>query len=65
MDTLKKLAVAVAAVAALAGCAAAPATDVAQQPEAQAQNAGPGNVLRPFAGYGYYGGYRYRRYTGG
>jgi hypothetical protein len=64
MDKVKKLAVAAAAIAALAGCAGAPVART-EQPEAQAQNAGPGNVLRPFAGYGYYGGYRYRRYTGG
>ena len=60
MNTLNKLAVAVLAVAGLAGCATNQATGL---PKADATPAAEQKVLRPLPSYGSMGGYRYRRFA--
>ena len=58
MNHSRKFAVAMIAVAALAGCAS---TRVADLDRAQAPAAAPHEVSRPAPSYGAMGGYRYRR----
>jgi outer membrane biogenesis lipoprotein LolB len=60
MNKMKKLAVAVLAVAGLAGCATAGITEhaAAVAPQATRQQ-----VSRPLQSYGSMGGYRYRRFV--
>ena len=62
MNKMKKLAVAVVAVAGLSGCASTPvaelaAAELAQPPVAEKK------VIRALPSYGNMGGYRYRRFT--
>jgi hypothetical protein len=60
MNKMKKLAVAVLAVAALSGCASAQIADLARADGMKPQ-AEEAKVSRPLPAYGYMGGYRYRR----
>ena len=60
MDKMKKLAVAVLAVAGLAGCAT---TRSADQAGADAAPVKEIQVSRPAPSYGSMGGYRYRRFV--
>src|SRR5258707_1079760 len=60
MNHLKKLTVAVLAVASLSGCATAPMAD---QPTADAAPAAGQQVSRPLPSYGKMGGYRFRRFV--
>ncbi len=62
MNKMKKLAVAVLAVAGLSGCAS---TQVAEQAGAGAAQppVAEKKVLRALPSYGKFGGYRYRRFT--
>ncbi len=62
MGTMKKLAVAVLAVAALSGCASTQVADLARADSAPVQ-VEETRVSRPLPGYGYMGGYRYRRFA--
>ena len=57
MNNIKKLAVAVLAVAGLSGCASTRIADLARIDEAQPAH----QVSRPAPSYGTMGGYRYRR----
>jgi hypothetical protein len=63
MNKMKNLAVTVLAVAGMAGCASAPIADFPKAEVVPAPTAAV-QVVRPFSGYGFYGGYRYRRYAG-
>jgi hypothetical protein len=60
MNELKKLALAVAAVAGLAGCAGAPVANLSGSGDAPVQVAQK-KVTRVLPSYGSLGGYRYRR----
>jgi|WetSurMetagenome_2_1015567.scaffolds.fasta_scaffold1330852_1 hypothetical protein len=60
MNQLRKQALAVVAVAALAGCAGAPVADLSGTGDASAQVAQK-KVTRVLPTYGSLGGYRYRR----
>lgn len=60
MNKMKKLAVAVLAVAALSGCAT---TRTAEPVKAYAEPAAEQQVSRPTRSYGSLGGYRYRRFV--
>jgi hypothetical protein len=60
MNNMKKLAVAVLAVAALSGCTSMQVADLARVEGTPAQ-ADEAKVSRPLPAYGYMGGYRYRR----
>ncbi len=62
MNTMKKLAVAVLAVAALSGCSSMQVSDLARAGATPVQ-AEETKVSRPLPGYGYMGGYRYRRFA--
>jgi hypothetical protein len=72
MNKLKKLAVAVLAVAGvamtgLAGCTSMQVADLARAEGApvheETRQADETKVSRPLSGYGYMGGYRYRRFA--
>ena len=62
MNKLKKLAVAVLVVVGLSGCASAQIADLARAESTPVQ-ADETKVSRPLSGYGYMGGYRYRRFA--
>ena len=68
MNKIKKLAVAVLAVAALSGCTSMQVADLARVEGAsvkaeETKQAEETKVSRPLSGYGYMGGYRYRRFA--
>ena len=60
MNNIRKLAVAVLAVTGLTGCTSMQVADLARAEGAPAQ-AEETRVSQPLSGYGYMGGYRYRR----
>ena len=62
MNKLKKLALAVLAVAGLSGCTSMQVADLAKVEGAPVQS-DETKVSRPLSGYGYMGGYRYRRFA--
>ncbi len=62
MNRMKKLAVAVLAVAGLSGCTSMQVADLARVEAAPVQNE-EARVSRPLSSYGTMGGYRYRRFT--
>jgi outer membrane biogenesis lipoprotein LolB len=62
MNNMKKLAVALLAVAGLSGCASTQIADLARNDAAQAVEQQP-QVSRPTQSYGSMGGYRYRRFA--
>jgi hypothetical protein len=62
MNNIKKLAVLVFAVAGFSGCATTQVAELATAQGAQAP-ADETKVSRPLSGYGYMGGYRYRRFA--
>lgn len=65
MNKVKKLAVAVLAVAGLSGCTSMQIADPGAADGAQARTVQgeETKVSRPLSGYGYMGGYRYRRFA--
>lgn len=63
MNKMKKLAVAVFAVAALAGCASTKVTELARADRPVVSEPQQATVSRPTQSYGTMGGYRYRRFV--
>lgn len=63
MNKMKKLAVAVFAVAALAGCASTKVTELARADRPVVSEPQQAKVSRPTQSYGTMGGYRYRRFV--
>jgi len=63
MNKMNKLAVAVLAVAALAGCASTKVTDLARGDRPVVAEPQQATVSRPTQSYGTMGGYRYRRFV--
>ena len=63
MNKMKKLAVAVFAVAALSGCASTKLAELAQPDRPVVAEPQQAAVSRPTQSYGSMGGYRYRRFA--
>jgi len=62
MNNIKKLALAVVAVAGLSGCASTQIAELSRNDDSQA-NAAEQKVIRALPSYGSMGGYRYRRFV--